>query len=89
MARSEPNHTLVIYTREPDGHDKQEPGANMTTSPVMRWLAEGLPLTLLCDLVSTADPDSAAIMSVERPTGDPIWQDAAATKTAWRQAASE
>lgn len=61
----------------------------MTTSPVMRWLAEGLPLTLLCDLVSTADPDSAAIMSVERPSADPIWQEVAAAKAAWLRAASE
>ena len=33
----------------------------MATSPVMRWLARGVPLTLLCDLASTADPDSQAI----------------------------
>jgi hypothetical protein len=43
----------------------------------MRWLAEGLPLTLLCDLASTADPDSLAINSAERPPGDPIWLDSA------------
>ncbi|HWC34292.1 MAG TPA: hypothetical protein VG650_05625 [Mycobacteriales bacterium] len=61
----------------------------MTTSPVMRWLAEGVPLALLCDLVSTADPDSAAINSRERPSQDAIWADAAAAKTAWLQAASE
>jgi hypothetical protein len=66
----------------------------MTTSPVMRLLAEGIPLTLLCDLVSTADPDSAAINSVERPSGDHAWLDAAEAQTAawqWteRQAASE
>ncbi|HVS68500.1 MAG TPA: hypothetical protein VHE56_08120 [Mycobacteriales bacterium] len=61
----------------------------MTTSPVMRWLAEGIPLTLLCDLASTADPDSAAINSVERPRNDSIWLDAAEVRTAWQQAASE
>ncbi|HVT20730.1 MAG TPA: hypothetical protein VHE57_05020 [Mycobacteriales bacterium] len=61
----------------------------MTTSPVMRWLAEGLPLTLLCDLASTADPDSAAINMRERPSGDSIWMDAADVRTAWRQAASD
>ena len=49
----------------------------MATSPVMEWLAEGLPLTLLCDVVSTADPDSLAINSAERPEGDPIWLDSA------------
>lgn len=49
----------------------------MATSPVMRWLAAGLPLALLCDLVSTAEPDSLAINSAERPPGDPIWLDSA------------
>jgi hypothetical protein len=43
----------------------------------MRWLAAGLPLALLCDLVSTAEPDSLAINSAERPPGDPIWLDSA------------
>jgi hypothetical protein len=43
----------------------------------MHWLSEGLPLTLLCDLASTADPDSLAINSAERPPGDPIWLDSA------------
>jgi hypothetical protein len=55
----------------------------------MRWLAEGLPLTLLCDLASTGAPDSAAINMRERPSGDPVWTDAAEARTAWRQAASE
>jgi hypothetical protein len=49
----------------------------MTTSPVMHWLAAGLPITLLCDLASTADPDSAAINSAERPPADPIWLEVA------------
>lgn len=62
----------------------------MTTSPVMHLLADGIPLSLLCDLVSTLEPDSIAINSVERPSGDPIWRDAASeVATAWRQAASE
>jgi hypothetical protein len=51
----------------------------MPTAPVMRWLAEGLPITLLCDLVSSADPDSLAINSTERPENDTIWLDAAQT----------
>lgn len=51
----------------------------MTTSPVMRWLADGMPITLLCDLASTADPDSAAINTVERPASDPIWLEAVGT----------
>lgn len=42
----------------------------MTTSPVMDMLARGLPLTLLCDLVSTRDPQSASINLEERPPGD-------------------
>ena len=33
----------------------------MTTSPVMRWLADGVPLTLLCDLASTQDPQSRTL----------------------------
>lgn len=44
----------------------------MATSPVMALLAEGIPLTLLCDLVSRRDPESAAINLVERPPGDPL-----------------
>jgi len=43
----------------------------------MDWLVDRVPLTLLCDLVSTADPDSLAINSAERPDGDPIWLDSA------------
>jgi hypothetical protein len=54
----------------------------------MSLLADGIPLSLLCDLVSTGAPDSIAINSVERPTGDQIWLDAAETRTAWRQAMS-
>lgn len=44
----------------------------MTTSPVMALLAEGIPLTLLCDLVSRRDPESGAINLAERPPGDPL-----------------
>jgi len=42
----------------------------VTTSPVMRWLAEGVPITLLCDLVAARDPESQAINLSERPPGD-------------------
>ncbi|HET6910511.1 MAG TPA: hypothetical protein VFH54_14330 [Mycobacteriales bacterium] len=38
----------------------------MTTSPVMRLLAEGVPITLLCDLVAIADPQSQTINLTER-----------------------
>ena len=44
----------------------------MTTSPVMGWLAEGLPITLLCDLVSTREPESQTINLNERPPGDDL-----------------
>lgn len=49
----------------------------MATSPVMDWLADGLPITLLCDLASTTDLNSAAISSAERPPTDPIWSESA------------
>ena len=48
----------------------------MTTSPVMGWLADGLPLTLLCDLVSTRDPESQTINLNERPVGDELYAEA-------------
>lgn len=51
----------------------------MATSPVMSLLHDGVPITLLCDLTSVADPDSQAINSVERPANDPIWLEAAGT----------
>ncbi|MBV9871435.1 MAG: hypothetical protein JO214_12525 [Frankiaceae bacterium] len=51
----------------------------MTTSPVMSWLRDGVPITLICDLVSLSDPASVAINSVERPASDPIWLEAAIT----------
>ena len=41
----------------------------MTTSPVMKLLEAGVPLSLLLDLAQTAGPDSAAINAVERPPG--------------------
>ncbi len=44
----------------------------MATFPVMSWLAEGLPLTLLCDLVSTADPQSQTINLSERSARDAL-----------------
>jgi hypothetical protein len=42
----------------------------VTTSPVMRLLAEGVPITLLCDLVSSGDPQSQTISLSERPPLD-------------------
>lgn len=42
----------------------------MTTSPVMRLLAEGIPITLLCDLVALAGPQSQTINLSERPPLD-------------------
>lgn len=48
----------------------------MTTSPVMGWLEDGLPLTLLCDLVSTRDPESHTINLNERPLGDELYAEA-------------
>jgi len=44
----------------------------VTTSPVMEWLAVGVPLTLLCDLTATEGPFSREICSVERPADDPL-----------------
>jgi hypothetical protein len=55
----------------------------------MRLLENGIPLSLLCDLASTSAPDSTAINMRERPSGDPIWLDAAEARTAWAQASSE
>ena len=49
----------------------------MATHPLMHWLAGGLPITLLCDLVDPDGPDSAAVNAAERPPADPIWHDAA------------
>jgi hypothetical protein len=56
----------------------------VTTSPVMDLLHNGIPLSLLVDLADPHGPDSAAINSVERPPGDPIWLDAA-DQEAWRR----
>lgn len=49
----------------------------MTTSPVMAWLSEGVPVTLLCDLAAVSAPRSVEICAVERPADDPIWDEAA------------
>jgi hypothetical protein len=49
----------------------------MTSAHVMNLLDHGIPITLLCDLASTADPQSRAINSVERPAKDSIWLQAA------------
>jgi hypothetical protein len=45
----------------------------LAESPVMNWLHDRVPITLICDLVSLADPDSEAINRAERPDRDPIW----------------
>ena len=60
----------------------------MTTSPVMSWLADGMPITLLCDLAGTGDPDSAAINSAERPPNDQVWLEAAGTVINLRELAT-
>jgi hypothetical protein len=44
---------------------------------VMTLLDHGVPISLLCDIASVADPDSRAINSVERPDNDPIRLEAA------------
>ena len=49
----------------------------MTSSPVMAMLADGVPLSLLCDLVSRRDPESAVINLAERPPGDVLLAEAA------------
>lgn len=54
----------------------------MTPSPLMSWLAAGVPITLLCDLVATGTPDSVAINAAERPAGDPVWLETAVAQTA-------
>jgi hypothetical protein len=46
----------------------------------MALLAERVPLTLLCDLVSHGDPESAAINLAERPPGDPLLLEAAVAR---------
>jgi hypothetical protein len=48
-----------------------------TSSPVMTMLSNGIPISLLCDLASITEPDSAAINLAERPASDPIWLEAA------------
>jgi hypothetical protein len=55
----------------------------------MHSLADGVPITLLCDLASTADPDSIAINVVERPASDAIWLEAAVTlRQRWNAASA-
>jgi hypothetical protein len=52
----------------------------MTISPVMHLLDHGIPVTLLMDLSDPDGPDSYAINCTERPPGDPIWQEAVASR---------
>jgi hypothetical protein len=51
------------------------------TAHVMNLLDHGIPITLLCDLASITEPDSAAINSVERPATDSIWLQAAKVRS--------
>jgi hypothetical protein len=62
----------------------------VTNCPVMILLNERVPITLLCDLISLADPDSEAINRAERPDRDPIWLEVAEhTKTVEADAAAD
>jgi hypothetical protein len=60
----------------------------MANAGVMGLLDHGIPISLLCDLASSSDPDSAAINSVERPATDPILLEAARKVIAHKRAAS-
>jgi hypothetical protein len=42
----------------------------------MVWLADGVPITLLCDLATTRAPESATINLNERPAGDALLAEA-------------
>jgi hypothetical protein len=53
----------------------------MAIAHVMNLLDHGIPISLLCDLASLAEPDSAAINSVERPATDSIWLQAARVRS--------
>jgi hypothetical protein len=44
----------------------------MTTSPVMTWLAAGLPITLLCDLMSGERLDSRRILEHEAADAETV-----------------
>jgi len=48
----------------------------------MVWLAEGVPITLLCDLATTRAPESAIINLNERPAGDSLLAEAAPSLSA-------
>lgn len=54
----------------------------MTTSPVMELLAQGIPITLLCDLATFRDPDSMTICLSERPRGDLLGDEASGQRSA-------
>jgi hypothetical protein len=61
----------------------------MSRADIMQLLANGIPITLLCDVVSTAAPDSLAINSVERPTTDSIWLETAVSiRERWNAASA-
>lgn len=61
----------------------------MPASPLMALLARGVPVTLLLDLLDPDGPDSAAINALERPPGDPIWDDAADPASRWGRRAKD
>jgi hypothetical protein len=60
-----PNYTGVVLPQDIKG-------STVTICPVMTLLEQHVPITLLCDLLSSSDPDSAAINRAERPDRDPI-----------------
>lgn len=60
----------------------------MANSPLMRLLAERVPITLLCDLASRADPASTEINGVERPGEDAIWLERSITLPVYTGASS-
>ena len=60
----------------------------MTTSPVMDMLANGIPITLLCDLATTRNPDSMTICLSERPAGDLLGQEGAGQRSSSQRSAN-
>jgi hypothetical protein len=60
----------------------------MAKSPLMRLLAERVPITLLCDLASVADPGSREINQIERPGDEAIWLERTITLPSYTGASS-
>jgi hypothetical protein len=44
-------------------------------SRVLGWLRDGVPITLLCDLVEAGGVHSQAILEAERDTLEPWWRE--------------